>query len=322
MKTIGITGICGFMGRHLAEACLKQGYKVSGLDINGAGLAKLSELGAHVIEGSVLDESAIGRFCQGVDVVVHTAAVMKEDGAWSDFRAINVQGTETVARLASQNGVRGFIHVSSVMVYGYNYPQHVDEDGPLNGENNPYCQTKIESEVAALKFHSENQMSVTVVRPGDVYGRGSVPWVLRPLEMLEKRMLTLPGRGEGLMNPIHIDDLVRVYMDIIEQENYGDIFNVTDGQPVSFYEYFSRLAKIGGKKAPRRLPYPLLLVAFLFIPKTIATRSAIDFVRRPYAYSNERVRNRLGFKPRVSLEDGLADIERWLSETSSDQSKV
>ena len=309
------------MGRHLAEACLKQGYKVLGVDINGAELAKLAEAGVHVIEASVLDESAITRFCQGVDVVIHTAAVMKEDGAWSDFRAINVQGTETVARLASENGVRGFIHVSSVMVYGYNYPQHVDEDGPLNGENNPYCQTKIESEGAALKYHQKNRMSVTVVRPGDVYGRGSVPWVLRPLEMLEQRMLILPGRGDGLMNPIHIDDLVRVYLRIIEQEHFGDIFNVTDGEPVSFYDYFSRLAKIGGKKAPRRLPYPLLVVAFLFVPKSIATRSVIDFVRRPYAYSNERVRAKLGFKPRVRLQDGLADIELWLNGDPSGQSK-
>ena len=71
-------------------------------------------------------------------------STQNEDGAWSDFRAINVQGTETVARLASENGVRGFIHVSSVMVYGYNYPQQVDEDGPLNGENNPYVQAFME----------------------------------------------------------------------------------------------------------------------------------------------------------------------------------
>lgn len=313
--------MCGFMGRHLAKKCLEQGYSVSGLDIDGGGLAELSKQGVDVVEGSVLDDSLLTRFCEGVDVVVHTAAMMKEDGDWSTFREINVNGTDTVARIASQSGVQGFIHVSSVMVYGYNYPEHVDEDGPLKGENNPYCQTKIESEVAALKYHSETGMGVTIVRPGDVYGRGSIPWVLRPLEMLEQRMLILPGKGEGMMNPIHVHDLVRVYLRIIERGQFGDVYNVTDGQPVTFYDYFCRLAKIGGKKSPPRLPYPLLLVAFLFIPKTIATKSAIDFVRRPFGYSNERVKSHLGFEPQISLQEGLADIEQWLNESSSAQSK-
>ena len=309
------------MGRHIVEACLKKGYQVSGLDINSDGLNQLSNQGVRTTEASVFDESAVSRFCSEVDVVIHTAAMMKESGAWSEFRKVNVTGTETVARVASQCGVTGFIHVSSVMVYGYNYPENVDEDGPLNGENNPYCQTKIESEEAALKYHSTDGMRVTIIRPGDVYGRGSIPWVLRPLEMLEQRMLILPGKGDGMMNPIHIDDLVRVYLRIIEQENYGDVFNVTDGQPISFLDYFSRLAEIGGKKPPRTLPYPLLLFAFLFIPKSIATRSAIDFVRRPFAYSTERVKEKLRFEPKVSLEEGLKDIARWLNRETSAQSK-
>lgn len=306
---VGITGMGGFMGRHLAQACRARNYEVRGLDLSGEAVKTLQESGYEVIQGSVTDVEVVRRFCTDLDVIVHTAAMMKEDGDWSQFRAVNVEGTECVAQEARKQDIEAFIHISSIIIYGYDFPKNVSEDNPLKGKNNPYYQTKIESEIAARKFHDQNGMGMTVVRPGDVYGPGSLPWVIRPLDMIKKRMLILPGRGQGMMNPIHIDDLVEAYLQIIENKIYGETFNLTDGVPVSFLEYFSRLARMIGRGAPPCLPLPLLRAAFLFIPKSVATRAAIDFVTRKHGYSIENAKTKFDFAPKIKLEQGLEGVE-------------
>src|SRR5206468_3894419 len=100
-----------------------------------------------------------------------------------------------------------FVHLSSVMVYGFSYLPDVDESGPMRGEGNPYCETKIESERAVLSLDSRD-FGVAVIRPGDVYGPGSVPWIARPLAMMQKGRFFLPDGGRGVINPVYVDNLV------------------------------------------------------------------------------------------------------------------
>ena len=300
------------MGRHLAQAAVDRGHYVRGLELSSAAAAKLTSSGYEILEGSITEPATAANFCEDLDAVVHLAAMMREDGEWEVFREINVDGTTVMAEAAKNAGVSGFIHVSSVMVYGYDFPPSVDEQGPLCGENNPYCQTKIESEEAIRPFHDEDGLRVTVVRPGDVYGPGSLPWVIRPLDLMKKRLFILPDGGRGIMNPIHVSDLVTAYLDILEQEAYGETYNLTDGCPLSFIEYFSRLAALAGRRPPMCLPKSLLQLLFLVIPKSLATRSAIDIVSRNNGYSIEKARKDFGFEPKVSLEQGLKDLKVWL----------
>ena len=109
-----------------------------------------------------------------------------------------------VTRAAREAGVRRFVHISSVMVYGFRYPPDVTEDGLLAGEGNPYCETKIESERVARSFQEPGTLDVVALRLGDVYGPGSVPWVVRPLELMRRRLFILPSGGRGVLNPVHM----------------------------------------------------------------------------------------------------------------------
>src|SRR5262249_55924364 len=157
------------------------GWQVRGIDNSAAAATRAERVGAWVQTGDVTAEGSARRLCGGAEVIVHTAAIVGEGGEggdWARYRRVNVEGTRTMARAARAAGVGRFVHLSSVMVYGFTYPDGVDEDGPLRGENNPYCQTKIESEAALRELLPSG---VTIVRPGDVYGPGSIPWVVRPL---------------------------------------------------------------------------------------------------------------------------------------------
>ncbi|MCB1168654.1 MAG: NAD-dependent epimerase/dehydratase family protein, partial [Leptospiraceae bacterium] len=175
------------------------------------------------------------------DAIVHTAAPVKEKGPLEDFRAINVVSTLALARKAADCGVRRWTQLSSVMVYGFHYPPDVGEEGPLRGDGNPYCITKIESEHALLGLSGSQGMDVVILRPGDVYGPGSVPWVVRPLEMMKKKQFLLLDGGRYAINHTHVSHIVQA-VELSLKTRGGQIFNITDGISSSCLEYFGALA--------------------------------------------------------------------------------
>jgi len=313
---IGVTGVGGFIGAALAARARALGATVRGLERDPAAARRVESAGVEVVVGDITDPEAARRFASGLDLVVHTAAVVDEDGPLTLFRAVNVGGTETVARAARDAGARRFVQLSSVMVYGFTYPRLVDEEGPLRGEGNPYCETKIESEARALALHAPGRFEVTVVRPGDVYGPGSRPWVLRPLELMRRRLFALMDGGRGTMNHVHVENLLDGIMLLVERDAVGRAFNVTDGAETTFADYFGRLARIAGRRGLPSIPAPAAKLAFgalargarLVRKRAPAQPAAVDFVTRPHPYSIARITRDVGYAPRVTLDAGMAEL--------------
>ena len=101
-----------------------------------------------------------------------------------------------------------------------------------------------------------------MIRPGDVYGPGSVPWTLRPLEMARAGQLAVPGRGDGLMLPLYIDDLAEAVVLALAGGEPGQAYAVWDDRArVTFEEHFNRLARFAGGREARRMPRPVLELA-------------------------------------------------------------
>jgi nucleoside-diphosphate-sugar epimerase len=250
----------------------------------------------------------------------HTAAIIEEDGDMALYRRVNVEGTRAVAEGARAAGVRQFVQLSSVMVYGFTYPPFVTEAGPFRGEGNPYCETKLESDRLVLGLHAPGAFDVTVIRPGDVYGPRSRPWVLRPLELMRKRIFFLIDGGRGTMNHVHVDNLLDAVFLALEKRAAGEAFNVTDGAQTSFADYFGRLARMIGRKGLPSAPGALVRRGFSLAGRASArlgvrlpvSPAAVDFVSRLHPYSIARARSVLGYEPRISLDQGMADVERAL----------
>ncbi|MDB9526160.1 NAD-dependent epimerase/dehydratase family protein [Oscillatoria sp. CS-180] len=321
-KTLLITGIGGFIGLRTAELALARGMTVKGLQRSQPKADLARQLGADVIVGCVTDPDAAKAACEGADIVLHTAAIVREGGSLEEFHQVNVDGAVTVAKAARQAGAKTFVHLSSVMVYGFDFPDGVTESGPLRGENNPYCQTKIDSEKAVLALNNPPDYGVTVIRPGDVYGPGSTYWVVKPLELMTKGLFILANNGKGVMNHVYIDNLIEGIFLAIENEAYGEIFNLTDGQSTTWKEYFTQLAKLKNISQPVALPGPLLklLIRLRSFAQTVVGKSpdvfpdSVDFISRPHTYSIEKAKKQLGYIPKVSFQEGMSRTQVWLNQ--------
>ncbi|MEC4881360.1 MAG: NAD(P)-dependent oxidoreductase [Scytonema sp. PMC 1070.18] len=326
-KTLLISGIGGFIGLRATELAIAQGFKVCGLQDPSDKSKKAQNLGAKVISGSVTDPAIAQKACQGADIVLHTAELAKEGGSLDQFREINVGGTLNIAKAAKNAGVKTFIHISSVLVYGFSYPNRVTEDGPLRGENNPYCETKIEAEKALLELNDPSNFGIIILRPGDVYGPGSIPWIVRPLLMMRQRLFAYANDGRGIINHVYIDNLIDAIFLAIEKETYGEIFNVTDGQETSWKEYFTYLAEVAGLPAPFSLPKDELKLFLklryqgqkLFRKQADILPEVVDFMSRPHAYSIDKAQRLLTYKPKIDLKEGMKRTQEWLKKTDIQQ---
>jgi nucleoside-diphosphate-sugar epimerase len=318
-----ITGIGGFIGRRLAERARERGMTVSGLELSEAAAeAARAALGpgVDVRARDVHDAAALAEAIAGARVVVHTAAIVREDGDMEEFRHVNVRGPVAVAKAASEAGVALFVHLSSVMVHGFSFPDDVAEDGPLRGENNAYCQTKIESEAALAEIGARSGLGVIVIRPGDVYGPRSVPWVERPVELMRGGTFALPDGGRGILNHVHIDNLSDGILLAIEREKTGETYTLTDGARTTCREYFDALAAAAGAPRPRAIPAWLLKgvagaragVLRLLGRTPDMNASSVDYLLRPGRYSIDKARRELGYEPAIDLAEGMRGVAESL----------
>ncbi len=320
-KTLLITGIDEFIGQRAAELAIAQGMKVRGLQNSAFHDKKVKDLvGVEVIVGNINDVKIAQKACQGVDIVLHTAQLAQEAGALKDFREVNVDGTVNIAKAAKNAGVKTFIHLSSVMVYGFNYPNLVTESDNLSSEDNPYCQTKIEAETALLQLNNPPDFDITIIRAGDVYGPGSIPWIVRPVHFMRQKLFAYASDKPGVINHVYVDNLIDAIFLAIAKETSGEIFNITDGKETSWKDYFTRLAEISNSPAPMSLGKDEIKLFLklrvqgqkLFRKKADILPESIDFMTRPYAYSIAKAQNLLNYSPKIDLEQGLQRTQKWL----------
>ena len=324
-KRIAITGVGGFIGLRMVERARERGLVVRGLDVSAAAARRAEAHGAEVIVADMSDAPAVAALCTGADIVFHTAATVAAGGELAEFRKVNVEGTRAVAGAARAAGVARFVHLSSVMVYGFAFPRDVDEDGPCRGDGNAYCITKIESEQVALAHDDPQGMRVVALRPGDVYGPGSRAWVVAPLEFMKKKQFVLPNGGRGILNHVHVDNLIDAVFLALERDAAGTAFNITDGVATTCRDFYGRLGRLAGIDKIPSVPGGLLVgglrvaeaVTRLVRGQSPPLADSVRFLARPHAYSIAKARRVLGYAPRVTLDQGMAELDTWLKSTPS-----
>lgn len=316
MTTIAITGIGGFIGLQMARRALALGWTVQGVDIAPVGVERARAAGARVEQGDINDTAVLARVFAGADVVFHTAAVVQEDGPRELYERVNNQGTRSVCETARASGVKRLVHLSSVMVYGFDYPDNVTEEGPFDVAGNPYTETKLSSERIALSFNDPGQgFGVMVIRPGDVYGMGSMPWVHRPLEAMQKHLFALPADRKGVINHVHVDNLIDAVFLVIRKDCCGEAFNITDDVATPCHVFFGYLAHLIGRRVillPASVMQAGLQVVDRVLPlfgrRSLIQPAVIRFLQRRHKVSCAKAKDRLGYAPAIPLDAGM----RWL----------
>ncbi|MES1192713.1 MAG: NAD-dependent epimerase/dehydratase family protein [Solirubrobacterales bacterium] len=308
-----ITGASGFIGAALADRFAALGAEVRGVDVR-------SDPGRAIIAGNIAQAGDWQAYVAGCDLVIHTAAIVSMRG--SDPGAVwqtNALGTRHVLDAAHRAGAARLVHLSSVTVFGFAFPDGVDESYPTQPNGVPYVDTKIASEALVLRAHAAGEIAATIVRPGDVYGPRSRPWTVLPVEELTRRRFILPALGRGIFSPVYIDNLVDGIVSASGPAGAGGVFTLTDGVGVTTREFFGYYARLLGRRLPvlptgaaAVLASAAALGARVAGQETEVNAAAARYLARTGTYAIDRARTELGYDPKVGLGEGMERTAAWL----------
>jgi nucleoside-diphosphate-sugar epimerase len=310
-RRVGVTGAGGFIGLRLCRRLAREGFDVSGIDRDESRARAIEATGASFSGADTTEPDAVAEALSDCPLVVHTAAIVSEWGAWRDFVRVNVEGTRNVLDAAERAGAERVVHVSSVAVWGCDFRREIGEDEPPHPYGNPYVDTKGASEMIARR------RGAVVVRPGDVYGPGSAQWSVRMLEGVRRGLVRLPPGG--LITPVYVDDLVDALFRALTTGAARGPYTAWDGNGVSPREFVGHYARMLGKDEPPAGPLPLLrvgaaaleLAARVTRKPPLTSQFALDYITRTHGYSTARAREELGWEPKVSLDEGMRRTEEW-----------
>jgi nucleoside-diphosphate-sugar epimerase len=311
-ERVFITGALGFIGRALGDR-----YRADGAEIRGVDVRADHERG--VVAGDVSKPGPWQDHAAGCDLVIHTAALLSLGGDPEEFWSVNVLGTRLALDAAVRGGARRFVQFSSVLAFSPSFPDGVDEHHPVRMNGMPYVDTKVASEQVVLQAHAAGEMECTIVRPGDVWGPGSRPWTIIPVEQIKRGLMSAFPRG--VFSPIFIDDLVDGVA-LAAAAPAGQVYILSGGRGVPNEEFFGHYFRMLGKSPPRILPAPVLRgFAWTLDRGSRALRrenelnpGAVTYLSRSGTYSIAKARRELGFEPKVDVDEGMRRTEAWLRE--------
>lgn len=312
MSRAVVTGAAGLLGSRVADQLQGRGFDVVRTDASPR---------QGIVPADITEPASWEPLLDGADLVVHTAAIVGEQGDPTLFQKVNAYGTHVLLQAAERVQVGRFLHVSSIVVHGTDFPDQVDESAAVHPTGNPYTDTKIAAEHQALLAAATGRLPVTVVRPGDIYGPDSQQWTLRPVQLLRQHRFALLDGGRGLLSPVYIDDVVEgLLAAALNPAGVGQIFHISGGVGVltdEFFGYYARMLGVPLRSIPpsaaSALARPLGLLRRIGREPPFSSRT-LEYLSHPGTYSITKAADLLDWKPAVSLTDGMRRTETWLRE--------
>ena len=238
---------------------------------------------------------------------------------------VNVLATRNLIAAAKHHKVRRFVQISSIVAYGNSAQGELDEDYPVHADGGSYVLTKLASEHAVLAAQASGGIEVVILRPGDVYGPGSRPWIIAPLEAIAKNQFMLPAKGEGFFRPIYVDDLIRgIDLAVRHPEAAGEIFNLSCEGYITTKEYFAPHYQWLGKKGPMLVSTKVALAVSAIASKVAdlmgnlneASPATVAQLATKSWFSIKKAERILGWKPEISFEEGIKRSHQWAKDVN------
>lgn len=321
-----VTGATGFIGGRLTERLTTEHQaRVRALVRNLDKADHLRSLGVEVVPGDITDSASLQHAVSDCPLIIHCAALIHDATVTSeDFRRVNVAGTRNVLKAAVIAGAKTFIHLSSIGVYGTTPLRGTRETDPYQPCGDPYCDSKIEAEQVVLKSAEEKNLSFVIIRPANVYGPRSSFWTVALMEMIKAGKLKLIDDGRGMANHLYIDNLIDAIVLAAESDRArNESFIVSDGVNTNWKEFLGHYNRMLGLKPLPSISKSRALAMGLFHEGTAKlsgkppslSRRAVAYWTQTGTYSITKARTRLGYSPRIGLEEGMDRTERWLHDT-------
>jgi nucleoside-diphosphate-sugar epimerase len=313
VKRAFVTGGSGFVGGRVIAALRARGVEVAALARSDGSARAVEALGATAARGDLDDAAALEAGMRGCDVVVHAAAHVLEHGPLADFMRVNVAGTERVLAAARTAGVRRVVHVGTEAVLADGKPiVRADETVPRTKHPaGPYPRTKGLAEAAVLAANKDG-LETVVVRPRFIWGKGDQNLGPKIAERARRGKFAWIAGGRHLTSTCHVDNVCEGVLLAAERGKPGEIYFLTDGEPVEFRAFMTKLlAAYGVDAGTRRVPRWLAravaaLTAWMKEPPV--TKTAVALVGVEVTVDDAKARRELGYTAATSREAGLVEL--------------
>ncbi|MBP7087964.1 MAG: GDP-mannose 4,6-dehydratase [Candidatus Omnitrophica bacterium] len=316
-EKILVTGGAGFIGSHIIEDLLKEGYRVAVYDNFSSG--RRENLSAviddiELIEADILDYETLKKSAKGCDIISHQAAQLEIFKCLDDPIAdleVNTIGTLNVFKAAVANEVKKVINASSACVYGQaNYiPQ--DEEHPKN-PNWPYGVSKLAAEKYAAIYHQRHNIDIFDLRYAIIYGERE--WLGRVLTMFLIRALqgkapVVFGKGEQLRDFTYVKDVVKLNNLLLKDNIKGHrVYNVSTGIGTSISELAKIVIQVAGLDCQPIFEEVAEGKASRFMPERKRIPSELDKMVLSY----KKAKKDLDWSPKLSLREGIKREYEWI----------
>jgi nucleoside-diphosphate-sugar epimerase len=324
-----LTGATGFIGGRLARRLTRMGYAVRCL-VRPTGVAsELEELDIEIVVGDLTDPASLVRAAEGCRHVLHCGALVSDWATVQEIARVNVAGTAQLLDAALAASAQRFVHLSTTDVYGYpDSGQEVEETHTATRFRNWYAQTKLQGEAEVRRVGAATALETVVLRPATVYGPGSTDVIGEIARAIRGRHMLLVDRGRPVAGLCYVENLLDAAVLALRSDAaVGHAFNVTDGLDVTWRQLTDDLAEgLGCPPVRLSLPYPvanglgfsleqgyrLLRRATGLSTAPLLSRQAVQVLGRSQRFSNRKLRDTLGWEPRVDYATGLAATLAWL----------
>ncbi len=306
MATFLVTGVAGFIGSNLAEALLAQGHRVRGLDNFLTGKPEnLQGLdGLEFVKGDVRDPDACRRACEGVEFVLHEAALGSVPRSIEDpvlSNECNVTGTLNLLVAAREAGARRFVFAASSSAYG-DTPTLPKVEAMVPQPLSPYALTKLAGEEYCRLFFELYGLETVSLRYFNVFGKRQDPFSTYAAvipkfvsALLRGEPPEIYGDGEQTRDFTYIADVVQANLRACQapREACGKVYNVAYGERISLNELYQEIAELlGSNLEPRYGP-----------PRPGDVKHSLADI--------SRAREHLGYRPAYDVRQGLAEAIAW-----------
>lgn len=302
-----VTGGCGFIGSNFIHLILKNtDFEIINLDAltysgNPDNLKDIEKSERYrFVHGRIEDKKLVSELLVDVNYLVNFAAESHVDRSILDprpFIVTNIEGTATLLEACRHSSIKKMVHISTDEVYGeLGETGKFVENLPLL-PNSPYSATKASADLIIRAYHETYGLPVATARPSNNYGYYQYPEKFIPLiitNLLEDKPVPVYGEGENVRDWIFVEDCCAGIAAILDRGKTGEVYNV------------------GGESEKRNIDIVKIILKLLGKDerhiKFVKDRPGHDY---RYALDNTRIRNDLGWAPKVNLDAGLAKTVEW-----------
>jgi len=314
-KKIIVTGATGFIGSHLTEQLVKNGYDVIAFDRynpnNNWGWLENSEYknDFQVILGDVRDLDSISKAMMDCDIVFHLAALIGIPYSYTSplaYIRTNIEGTYNILEASKNIGLEQVLVTSTSETYGTAQYSPINEKHPLVGQS-PYSASKIAADQLALSYYRSFELPLKIVRPFNTYGprqsaRAIIPTVISQiLDGLDPIKL---GNISPTRDLTYVSDTCNAFIEISKVDSlFGEVTNIGMNSEISIGDLVSLILKIMSTKASIK-------------SSEVRIRPERSEVER-LVCDNSKILRHTGWKSEYTLEKGLTEVIEWMKDSEN-----